>query len=259
MSKTYIIKALTRSVDAEEPSVFYSLLKKHIPKTCPKRFHKYENKHYPLNDEYLPQFWWMGTVFWGTKKPGIYGHTFLGTAHEDTGIFHSFDADLASDAETTRFLIELSRALRSDYALVRVRDDDPKNTRPSDQMLGAALERQVELSLPGVPWAVCYGKPYVDLFGRDALLSLPIHKTAEIGPDLIYCQLTERLTDCVENPALIDEKREEVYRRLGRDAFFDPQDPERQGRVPPFEKPRVVRQGSEPSSADAPQKKEGTS
>jgi len=244
MNKICVI-AFTRSVEPEEPSVFYSLLKEQIPKTCPKRFFRYDNRKYPMSAEYLAQFieyWRTGYVFWETKKPEIYGDTSLGTAQMDTSIRHMFEASLASDAGIVRFLRELSRALHADYALAHLLPADPKARQPVDGTIDDGLARLLRLSLPGVPWAACYGKPYVNLFGRDALLSLPIHKAEEIGPDLIYCQLTDRLTDCVEDPALIDAKREEVYRRLGRDAFYDPQDPKRQGRVPPFEKPRVARE-----------------
>ena len=104
------------------------------------------------------------------------------------------------------------------------------------------------LSLPGVPWAACYGKPYIDLFGKKKLLSLPIHVCKEIAPDLIYCQLTDRLLDAVDNLSLIDERRKPVYEILGRDAFFDPADEERQGRVPEFKKPIVVRPAEKTSA-----------
>jgi hypothetical protein len=81
----------------------------------------------------------------------------------------------------------------------------------------------------------------VEVFGKENILSLPIQKAREVGPDLVYCQLTSQLLDVVQNRGLVEERREAVYRRLGRAAFFDPQNPERQGPVPEFPKPVVIR------------------
>jgi hypothetical protein len=87
----------------------------------------------------------------------------------------------------------------------------------------------------------CYGKLYTDFFSKDRLLSLPVAETREVGPDLVYCQLTDRLLDSVENMPAIDERRRAVYDLLGRDAFFDPRNPDRAGRAPEFKQPLVIR------------------
>jgi hypothetical protein len=175
--------------------------------------------------------------YWRSDKPKIYGHVFLGNATSHTGILHRFETSLAADDVVREFLIEGARQLSTDYAFVHALGD-PSSWSSEDKEINSA---GADTQLPPVPWALCYGKPYVELFGKDNLLSLPLEETREVSPDLVYCQLTGRLLDAIENKELIRERREAVYKQLGRDAFFDPANPERQGRGPEFPKPLVVR------------------
>jgi hypothetical protein len=68
-----------------------------------------------------------------------------------------------------------------------------------------------------------------------------VSEVREVGPDVVYCQLTDRLLDCVKNTPLIDERRRAVYEVLGRDAFFDPDNPDREALAPKFKRPIVAR------------------
>lgn len=240
MNTTYTY-FFTRSTESSEPSIVFSLLVEHLPKACPTVFYIGEDDPVRFTEANLDQFiefWWDGMFWWKAKRPAASGYAFLGTVHEHTQILHLFETRLAEDRACREFLIEGSRRLHADYAFAHVVGDTP--LRPEDKWFNAATALGLQRSLPCVPWAGCYGKPYQELFGKDNLLSLPVQETREITPDLVYCQLTNRLLDVVENPALIAERREAVYQRLGRDAFFDPANPERQGRVPEFRKPIVV-------------------
>lgn len=78
------------------------------------------------------------------------------------------------------------------------------------------------VSLPDVYWGTLFGSAYIELFGRDRLLSAPCFKAEEISADRIYLQMTERLSDCLKKPAEVDAVRERVRAHLGCNAIFDP-------------------------------------
>ena len=241
MIKTHIY-FFTRSTESSEPSLFSSLLRQHLPRACPKDFYLGKDDLISFIEDNIDRFidfWWHGHFWWRAKKPKIYGHTFLGTVHEHTSILHLFETRLADDTACCDFLIELSRKLHADYAFIQTLGDPPFS--PEDKWFNNATSLGLQYALPCVPWAACYGPPYLELFGKENLLELPVQEAREVGPDLVFCQLTSRLLDTVDNQPLIQERREAVYRRLGRDAFYDPQKPDRQGRVPEFKKPVVVR------------------
>jgi hypothetical protein len=232
----------TRSTESSEPSVFFALLRQHLPKACPKEFHRHENEPFAFTEANLNHFielWWHGTLFWEAKRPKVYGHAFLGTMQEHTGILHLFETRLADDSACCEFLLEASCRLHADYAFIHALGNPPFS--PEEKWFNGATPPGLKYSLPCIPWAACYGLPYLDLFGKEKLLSLPVQETREVGQDLVFCQLTNRLLDVVENRGLMQERQEAVYQQLGRDVFLDPHDPDRLGRVPEFQIPVVVR------------------
>jgi len=78
--------------------------------------------------------------------------------------------------------------------------------------------------LPGLFWANFYGPRYVDLIGRERLLTAPAPVVEEVGKGVLI-----RLGD--DPRAWRTPEYEEVHARvldhLGREYFFDPADPER--------------------------------
>lgn len=51
-------------------------------------------------------------------------------------------------------------------------------------------------------------------------MSAPASVVEELGPETIYLQLSDHLTDLVENSNDIRSRRELVKAHLGKDAFF---------------------------------------
>lgn len=248
MNKTYCF-FFTRSTEPNEPALLFSTLRRHLPRACPTAFSDNDLPHFPFHETSLTRFidlWWRGILFWwsgkryGDEGDPAYGSAFLGTVHVDTQIVHIFETGLGTEQGSRELLLDLSEQLRADYAFVHTLPDSA-STRPIDKMFGGTTAKSLRRQLPGIPWAACYGQPYLDLFGKGKLMSLPIHETREVGADLVYCQLTDHLLDTVENTALIDERRMVVYEILGREPFFDPQCPDRQGLAPGFKKPVVLR------------------
>jgi hypothetical protein len=219
------------------------MLRRHLSAACPTTFHRHEDVAHVFCDENLAQFaamWWEGFVFWESDIDAQ-GDAFVGTTFKVTKISHAFPTELVPEQSCKDFLIETSALLGADYSFLHVFPREESEIRPDDEMICGITALRLPNSLPGLPWGTCYGKRYADFFGKNRLLSLPVAETREVGPDIVYCQLTDRMPDTVENPSAIDEQRRAVYDLLGRDAFFDPQHPDRLGRAPEFKQPLVLR------------------
>ncbi len=97
---------------------------------------------------------------------------------------------------------------------------------------------------PELAWINYFGRPYIDLFGREKLLSAPCFRTFEIGEDLIGLQMTEDLFQPIPS-----DVRYAVKKHLGEDAFVEEGKWYRMyktGRVPAFDFSNVLFDPSKP-------------
>ncbi|MFL9866737.1 hypothetical protein PQR67_21385 [Paraburkholderia fungorum] len=74
--------------------------------------------------------------------------------------------------------------------------------------------------LPDVFWGTVFGPPYVRLFGKDRLMSAPAAVVKELGEEMIYLQLTDKLADTIFNFDAVLASRLAVKAHLAVDAFF---------------------------------------
>jgi hypothetical protein len=74
--------------------------------------------------------------------------------------------------------------------------------------------------LPDVFWATVFGPPYVQLLGKERLLGAPAYVVEEIGPDMIYVQLTESLAGALEDSAGLQSQRKLFKEHFLSNAFF---------------------------------------
>ncbi len=76
--------------------------------------------------------------------------------------------------------------------------------------------------IPDALWANIYGKPYVQIFGLQKLLSAPAFKIEQLGPEMVYIQLTERLDDAIHDFVKFQTARDAFKAHLkSSNAFFD--------------------------------------
>lgn len=73
---------------------------------------------------------------------------------------------------------------------------------------------------PDIFWATVFGPPYVRLFGKERLLSAPACVVEELGPETIYLQVSQSITDVAEDPEGVRLRRELIKTHLASDAFF---------------------------------------
>ena len=76
--------------------------------------------------------------------------------------------------------------------------------------------------LPDIYWTTVFGRPYVQLFSRDRLLSCPAYRVKELDNGSIVVQLTPELKDITAEEAAFERVRQEARNHLNNDAFFDP-------------------------------------
>jgi hypothetical protein len=76
--------------------------------------------------------------------------------------------------------------------------------------------------LPDIYWTTVFGKPYVELFSRERLLSCPAYRVKELDNGSIVVQLTPELKDIAAEEAAFERVRQDARNHLNNDAFFDP-------------------------------------
>jgi hypothetical protein len=75
--------------------------------------------------------------------------------------------------------------------------------------------------VPDIYWTTVFGRPYVELFSRERLLSCPAHSIKELETGAIVIQLTPELKDIAAEEAAFERVRQDARNHLNNDAFFD--------------------------------------
>ncbi|MNS62498.1 hypothetical protein D3C86_911210 [compost metagenome] len=89
--------------------------------------------------------------------------------------------------------------------------------------------------LPDILWSQIFGPAYVKLIGLEKLLSAPAYKVEQLGPEVVYVQLSESVFDMHDHYAAVDAVRCQVKQHLDDNIFFNPINPQDHVyRVPQF-------------------------
>jgi hypothetical protein len=95
--------------------------------------------------------------------------------------------------------------------------------------------RTLSKCVPDIYWTTVFGRPYVELFSRERLLSCPAHRIKELDNGSIVVQLTPELKDIAAEEAAFERVRQDARNHLNNDAIFDPtKGLDYQYRVPEF-------------------------
>jgi hypothetical protein len=157
-------------------------------------------------------------------------------------IHESHFKSTAQEKELLNFTIDMSLITRADYGLIAHK----RQERRHSPVLTPA-ER-----LPGIYWANFFGRPYIDFFGREKLLTTPCYEVREINNDLILLLTAESLNA----PEMIDsdEVVNQVKSHLNQNAFAGPNFPDEPCAVPAFNF-GDVRWSAEPPVEESPDEK----
>jgi len=137
----------------------------------------------------------------------------------------------ASQDSLLTFLKSTSAAVKADFALLHLLTDaeieygrhnrtitalDKKATQFNFFLASKDLKRRI----PGLFWATAFGAPYVEMFGRDRLVSAPAYQVQVISNEVILLQMTKDLADVDRRSDVFNETRSQVKQHLTEDAFF---------------------------------------
>jgi len=93
---------------------------------------------------------------------------------------------------------------------------DRKGTKFTFMIGGDDLQRRI----PELYWATVFGPPYLEMFGRECLLSAPVFKAEALGTNAVCLQLSPELRDLISRSSELERIRSTVKKHLGVDAFF---------------------------------------
>jgi hypothetical protein len=79
---------------------------------------------------------------------------------------------------------------------------------------GAFKPLDLTIRHPELQWMNFFGKPYIDLFGKEKLLSAPAYRVESLGSNVIAIQTTDNVFEPIP-----DTVREKIKRYLGENAF----------------------------------------
>jgi hypothetical protein len=199
----------------------------------PEKFGNWEPLKHAFVDVQSTLEFWQNPFLWKSSRVKSHGGVWITGGKSATQRHSSLHMD-ATDAanQLLAVLKECSAALHADFGYMHVLS---KEEIPRSIASNAAhyLDRnqtkaklhittwQLTKYLPDLYWGTVFGRPYIDLFSRQLLLSSPAQRVEEIDHDCVYIQLTESIDDLVSDFELVEDARVRVKQHLGNDAFFD--------------------------------------
>ena len=169
------------------------------------------------------------------KKSGSKASYFMTWEKEKTGSFNLFSLDvginfLQKKGNIRNYLnlcYELAEIIEPVHGEI-INCSFPKWSEPMN----------LNIRIPELHWAVIFGKPYIEMFGKDKLLNTPCHKVERINDDTLILYLTENVFE-----PLPSKIRREIKEYLGKDSFVEEGKTShsyKSGKVPDFDYSQVV-------------------
>lgn len=118
------------------------------------------------------------------------------------------------------------------FASVRASEEYYAKNMMTPEGYGGAIGLDLYRYLPGIYCRTFFGKPFADFIGRERLLSAPAYATQAIG-DGVLVELHERTE--AWNTAEYRETERRVLDHIGRQYFFDRNNPDRPTVAPKFD------------------------
>ncbi len=140
----------------------------------------------------------------------------------------TFGADLAvahilTGAEFAERIDSLSREPGSNPGYLLQRAEKVGTAEVLDGMTVTQFKPNiVKCGLPDLCWLTVFGPPYVDLFGRDRILSAPADEVSELSNGSLVMRLTDTFLDDQAGWEAFRKVRSACKQHLNCDAFFVP-------------------------------------
>ncbi|QDU98047.1 hypothetical protein Pla8534_59080 [Lignipirellula cremea] len=161
---------------------------------------------------------WEQNLFWSETQRKGSGAVLHGTSRRHTNLSFYFDTPAPDGPAWIKFLTSVSHLLAVDYSSVHF--FDKKSRTEEDEVLEGITSHDIQESLPTIAWAGCFGKPYVELIGKDDFESSGFVVVEPITESLIFCQLTSDPLDYIDNYETFRSRQDSVKSILGKDYFL---------------------------------------
>lgn len=214
--KDTFVEVITRdplhSLDAGRR--FMAVLENAAPDWLPGKWGHWE----PLRREYDPadlEKVWSDELIWRGRGAKVEGMTFRPIGpHLRYGVV-SIAADLAGSSweRAVHVAQDLGLAFDAVYGVVHLGIVQPwhkHGEEPSLSLNQFDLREGLRLY-----WGTLLGSPYVNLYGADRITSAPAYAVEQLGPELFWVQLTDRLEDVRTRSDDVAEAAVAVKEHLG--------------------------------------------
>jgi hypothetical protein len=213
--KDTFVEVITRdplhSLEAGER--FMAVLEKTTPDWLPGKWGHWE----PLRRDYTPtdleEAWSDDPLLWKGRGAKIDGYLSKPHGpHRRYGLIHfSLELPPADEDRATHAAQDLALTFDAVYGFVHI------NTRHGEGEEPNLLVSQFDLrgGLERFYWGNVLGSPFVDLYGPKRIASAPAYAVEQLGPELFWVQLTERLDDVRVDPDDVADVAAAVKEHLG--------------------------------------------
>ena len=171
---------------------------------------------------------WTQNVFWKRKRsPKAEGSAWSdwsdwpkhGWLVLDGLNFHVAASSIVS------FLERAANALVADFGVAHmVAPHEIESGQASKTVMDGNLgvtTHQLRKYIPDLYWVTVFGEPYVELFGKERLLSVPAYLVKELDYGGVWIQLCESPLEFVSDYERVNRSRQQAKEHLGLNAFFD--------------------------------------
>jgi hypothetical protein len=204
------------------------------PSAVPTKYGYWEPLRSPFKMDQLESVLerWPSDLLWKRDRPRVSGSFFWSGDKDGTTVEVSAGQQDSLVTELTGLLQRWAVQLRADFGLLHVLTAADIRVgvqsgavqhldKEGRRSVLTVFRRHLRRYCPNLYWATIVGPPYVELFGRERVRSLPAYQVEELAPDLFYVQLTEQIGDVRERPGEFEAARDRAKAHLGGDAFFE--------------------------------------
>ncbi len=210
--------------DRESGRRFLQLLVSAAPEYAPEKFNDYEPIKFRFDankvDEAL-KCWGM-SFLWRRIKPGTAGSALVGFQNTHDKINLRLSLKALDVPLVIRLFGAIQQAFGIDLAYVHVRTDadtaDIDHYKTHWMPFQTLTTHDLREGIPDLPWATLFGPPYVELFGRDRLLTTPAARVESMG-EAVYVQLTDDPSDVAKKREDYLANQHAAKQHLDTDAF----------------------------------------
>ena len=197
------------------------------PEWAPEKYNYFEPLKHRFDSSNLEEALdaWRFSFLWRRTRPTIKGSVWFGGNSHSTMYFRVAKSAFVIEP-ALRFLRGLHRHFPIDVASVHVDHETDYVDRERyrlrvEPFVSGLTTHCLRNGLPDVSWGMLFGPPYIELFGRERLLSTPAALVTEMAGG-VYVQLTRDVADVTAHRDSYLVAQKAARDHLDSEAFLDP-------------------------------------